>query len=136
MAKKFDETAIPDPPPDSIALPDHLARIQAMHTESEPKVVPLVRQPQGGPDAPPYAPTAKPMPCPRAIHQNERAPNGLKRFRIVCQEPPAPFRYILAPSENAAVAHYLKSTGLTAVLESLPEAMRPTPRLEVRALPD
>jgi hypothetical protein len=73
---------------------------------------------------------------PRAVHQNERAPEGLKRFKIRCDEPPAPFRYVLAKSRDEAVKHYLDSTGVTAVMEAIGEAQRFNPKMSVRELPD
>jgi len=135
MAGKKDTPA--EHAPDTTELPPHLARTQAEHaTESDPKVVPLI--PQGkGVDAPPGPPLAAADPVPRAVHQNERAPEGLKRFKLRCEDPPGPFRYILAHDEEEAVAHYLKSTGVQAVLDALPPGMRPSPRMTVRrTLPD
>lgn len=125
-----------DPAPPVAELPADLARVQAEHTQSEPKVVPLERQPRGGDDAPPSPPVSPEGVVPRLIHQNERAPAGLKRFKIQCSEPQAVFRYVLAKDRESAVEHYLKVTGVTAVLEHLPETQRPRPRLSVRELPD
>ncbi len=127
----------PDQTPDATELSPNLAKIQReAATESEPKLAPLVRQEKTGPDSPPYAPTAGGLPVPRAVHQNERAPQGLRRFRIQCSDPPAPFRYVLAASKEEAIRHYLASTGVTAVLEAISADVRPTPRLQVRELKD
>src|SRR4051812_32842754 len=46
---------------------------------------------------------------PRLIHENERAPEGLTRFRIR-GDSTAPLRYVLANDEAEAVAVYTEAT--------------------------
>lgn len=124
------------------ALPDDLARLQmeSPERESDPKVVPLVREYESDGrtprDAPPAPPVARPSPVPRLIHQNERAPSGLRRYKIRALDMgDQPTRYVLAADEASARDHYLKTTGLKAVLAALGDDA-PKVRLNVRPQPD
>lgn len=112
-------------------------------TEPEPKPAPLVqpKAPDGKAkeDRPPVAPTAEPSPAPRSVHQNLRAPEGLRRFKIVCrgygEVTGLPLRYVLAENEAQARAHYLRISGLDGIRARLGEGA-PEPQLVVTALRD
>lgn len=127
MTKKSDISSLP---PDTV-------------TEPEPKPVPLIRlkTPDGkaDEDRPPVAPVAGAEPVPRTLHQNERAPAGLTRYKIVCRGYGecggfAP-RYILAANEQQAREHYLYVTGLAGMVARMGKDA-PDPELVVRRQPD
>ena len=123
---------------DGEELPQHLVTAQVRAMEPAPKAVPLVRQkkdPDGPDPGPPLPPKAKAVPVPRTIHQNERAPSGLIRYKIRCTNYGGqPTRYILASSEDQAREHYLHSIGLATLMTLIADP--PTPLLFVRALSD
>lgn len=118
----------------------HLAGVQMRAAEGEPAVVPLLKSADKEDESPPKAPVAKAHPAPRIVHQNERAPHGMHRYKIRCLNYGAdqPTRYVLAASEDEARRHYLESAGIVAVAEAI-EAdgeRPPTPRLIVTKLAD
>lgn len=77
-------------------------------------VVPVVAdKSQAGP---PWAPTAAADPCPRTVHQNDRAPAGRKRFKVYSRTYPTPKLYVLATDLAQAEEHYLDVTRLAAAL--------------------
>lgn len=83
--------------------------------EMEAKPVKLHRpkEKDGKPaDVIPVPPVAAGGPAPRLVHDNERAPPGLRRFAVHCNEPLAPKRYVLAKTQGEAEAHYRKYAGL------------------------
>jgi len=116
----------------------HAVQIQAQ-TEPAPKPVPLAPQKVSEDEeaGPPTAPLAKPGPAPRFVHQNERAPSGLKRFKVRATNygHEQQYRYVLARSQKEAEQHYVKATGLGAVIENLGR-LAPAVRLSVRELAD
>jgi hypothetical protein len=139
MAKsKPDEPDLPLPASGGAMTPEQM-RAQQQSAEREPKPVPLTRpvDAEGRPlDRPPVGPAAAGLPVPRVIHQNERAPEGLRRFKIRCTNYEAqPFRYILASNEEEAKRHYLKATGLDVALRRQGDKGLP-PDLSVREQPD
>ena len=84
--------------------------------EPDPKPVKLDRPKDrtGKPeDTIPVAPVAAEGKVPRVIHQNERAPKGLKRFSFRCKSPLLTKKYLLAKDRIDAEACYLKSVGFT-----------------------
>lgn len=133
-------------PMEGHGLPADLMHAQAQSStiEREPKPVPLVRvkEPDGKGfvDQPPVPPRAASNPLPRFIHQNERAPEGTRRFKIRCTNyGEQPTRYLLASSELEAREHYLRATGLQSVLDklrSLGVERIENPNLAVTALKD
>lgn len=118
----------------------HLQSVQVAVMQSDPPVVPLVKPGKEEDEAPPRAPKAKPTPVPRVVHQNERAPQGLVRFKIRCLNygSDQPTRYILAASEEDARRCYLECTGISAVLKAVEDdgETPPGPRLSVTRLAD
>jgi hypothetical protein len=104
----------------------------AVVPEPAPAVVPL-EFPKGKDgkveEGLPKKPRAKSTPLPRTIHQNERAPEGAKRFKMLCtNSSPARPRYVLAHTREEACEHYVKSLG------ALPDGF--TPNLFVKELAD
>lgn len=94
------------PPPKSEA---------ALSGEMEPKSVRLERPREKDgklSDVAPAAPTAGNGPVPRLVDGNERAPKGLRRYVVHCNEPFAPKRYVLARDAGEAEAHYRKYASL------------------------
>ncbi len=127
------------------ALPTELLGVQAEAvTEQEPKPAPLIRLPepsgQGFMDQPPVPPVASPTPAPRFIHQNHRAPAGMARVKVrAVNYGEQPMRYVLVPAGpqavEAAKAHYMRATGLDAVVEAQ-QGEGPKVRLAAKPLPD
>lgn len=108
---------------EQVKLQEPKAKAKASYTEKQPTppepapaVAPL-EFPKGADgkvqEGLPKAPRANPDgPIPRTIHQNERAPEGLKRFKILgTNSSPARPRYVLAKSKDEACEHYVKSLG-------------------------
>lgn len=63
---------------------------------------------------------AAPTPAPRVVGQHERAPAGLVRCKVRCDNyHPQPTRYILAASLEQAKQHYLRVQRLDELLERL-----------------
>lgn len=91
--------------------------------EPAPKAVPLVKpkNQEGKPEeGPPNAPVSEGDRVPRLIHQNERAPAGLKRYVIRCDNyHPQPKRYVLARSEEEGRDYYMRAQRLDMLLEGL-----------------
>lgn len=77
---------------------------------ADPKLVKLIRPKEANgqlADAIPVAPVAAMAGAlPRLIHDNERAPAGLRRWAIRCMRPVKPKRYVLARTREEAEAHY------------------------------
>lgn len=125
--------------PDGHLLPE-LQREQA-GAEPAPPRVPLVvprKDEMGNPaDHPPHAPPpAAAGPAPRTVHENERAPAGLARFRVRCENyGQQEARYVLAASEREARDHYLRSLKIDRLAEALGDGA-PDPMLSVVRLPD
>lgn len=126
-------------------LTSSLARAQAEAAQGEPglvKLKPPAKSKDGeeGDDCPPSPPVAEHGIVPRLLHENERAPTGLKRFKIraVNYGADQPTRYVLARNEEEAREFYIKSSGIAAVVESMEKDGVPEvkPRLSVRAQPD
>lgn len=144
---KFGEKKHEPAPPrlEGTEMPDDLrARQQEAAREPPP---PARLQPAkddlGAPaDAPPVPPRAAADPVPRVIDQSERSPDPqrLARFKIRAGAPFAeqPYRYVLAAKgdKQAAIDHYLETTGLRAVLDTYPEGQAPRPLMLIRELPD
>ena len=65
-------------------------------------------------DTIPVAPVAEEGKVPRVIHQNERAPKGLKRFSFRCKSPLLTKKYVLAKDKAEAETCYLRSVGFKA----------------------
>ena len=126
--------------PEGHLRPD-LQRVQAEHSHPEPpaaRLVPPKKDDTGHVEPGALAaPRAGEGPAPRFVSQNERAPEGLKRFRIRSDETygPQPVRYVLARNRHEAEDHYLHATGLNAVMRRLGDRA-PDPMLAVVALPD
>lgn len=92
--------------------------------QPDPKPVKLVKRlgPDGKPeDRPPEPPLAvSGGPVPRLCHQNERAVDGLVRFKVAARNHnPQPVRYILARTRAEAEQLYVESTGLDSHVEQL-----------------
>lgn len=106
------------PPPEAKPDPKAAAapELPPDKRQSDPKVVKLVKRlgPDGkAEDRPPEPPVAVDGPVPRPVHQNERAPAGLVRFKVSARNfNPRPVRYILARTEAEARQCYVESTGL------------------------
>jgi hypothetical protein len=101
--------------------------------ELDPKPVKLVKQTDA--DTPPKPVKAVASPVPRLIHQNERAPEGLKRFACSYKARKTPThvkRYVLARDVAEAEAYYLKSMGLDRQTIAADE----TAKMAIRELPD
>lgn len=80
---------------------------------------------------------------PRVIKPIERAPKGLKRFKVRCLNwapPVRPTKYIMARDEASAVKCYLEATGLMKELERTAKAKDrdeyEKPDMWVKELPD
>jgi hypothetical protein len=88
----------------------------------------------------PTAPEAAPTPVPRVCHQSERAPEGLTRFKVYCENyHPARPRYILATSEAQARTFYLDASGLAGIYAKLKDRKArdvEEPTLVVVKMPD
>lgn len=136
--------------PGEVMTPE-LQRLQSQSVlEPEPPVAMLVREIEPGSDRPgarlayqdkpPVPPVAKPSPVPRFVHQNERAPEGLRRYKIRATDmgEGQPVRYVLAHNEDEAREHYLRGTGLAAVAAKIQTLTGEpfTPDLSVRPLAD
>jgi hypothetical protein len=120
--------------------------------EPEPAVVKLVLPPKEpddpkgrrlGPPQPPLADAS--LPTPRLVHQNERAPAGLKRFKVRCTNwheydlTATPLRYILAKSRAEAEQYFVRSTRLDELIAHRKDAGQTVPAavvLAVTELPD
>lgn len=139
----FPERAFPAPAPSAIfnwdgSLREECQRVQQQHALPEPEAVRLSRPEKGREDEVlPQAVMAEPTPAPRFIHQNERAPAGLKRYKIRCTNYGCeqPYRYVLAASRARAEAYYGQATGLVALVQALGDDAR-EPLLSVVELPD
>jgi hypothetical protein len=136
--------------------PDQERERQRAQTEGAPKAVKLepaldeMGKPEDRPPVPPAAAVPPAQRVPRVIHQNERSPDPARwrRVKVRCDEPfgSQPTRYILVDAEGAAEkakAYYLESTGLKAVIDSMPRTDLdgkpvpvPRPRMVVNVLPD
>lgn len=92
------------------------------------------------PNKTPTAPLAAGTPAPRVCHQSERAPEGLTRFKIYCDNyHPMRTRYILARTAEEARAFYLDASGLVSTVGRLKEKrVRDVeePGVVVKAMPD
>ena len=127
-----------------VELSGRMKREQSRHAGKEPDPAPL-RQKQARDDSsadpgPPQPPTADAGgPVPRVIHENERAPKGLKRFKIrAVNFGQQPTRYVLAADEEGARACYTRGTGLDAVVRMMraEDPQAEGPMLYVKELPD
>ncbi len=112
---------------------------------AEPSAIPPDGVPGQGSDsgkAPPFG-TAKPAAVggkvPRVIHELERAPHGLKRFKIRCENYGSQMnRYVLAADETGAVSCFREYEKIDAELARLKKigGQVDEPALVVRELPD
>lgn len=120
---KYGQTSDPtDEPASEAPLAAALPLAEVPPDRREPDVAPvqLVQDALGKDDNPrdrpiPAAPVAAPDPAPRLVHENERAPAGLRRYKAWSRQGNrgAPrTRYILARNADEARAYYLQSTGL------------------------
>lgn len=141
MARSPKPSMVPieDVPLTGVALPDDLARIQAEHAQPDAPVVKL-GYPKGTPTdvdpGPPRPQKAADAPTPRFVHQNERAPKGLKRFKMRCTNMGSqPMRYVLARDEQAAKEYYVEATGLGGVLDAM-NTSHGVAKFMLRELPD
>lgn len=126
-------------------LPDHLRGVQTQAAQQAPKPVKLepAKDELGAPaDAPPVPPKAPAEPVPRIIDQSERSPDPAKltRYKIRAVRPfgAQPVRYVLAAKgdRQAAIDHYLETTGIRAILDTYPQGQAPNPMISVREQPD
>jgi hypothetical protein len=119
-------------------LPPHVEAAGQRAASPEPAGVKLNPVPEGE-DRPPSAPTAEAGVVPRYIHQNYRAPAGLRRYKIRCLNYGGMgFRYVLARNQQEAEDCYIEQTGLKAKVSSA-KASRidvAEPWLNTRELPD
>lgn len=129
----------PSPPPDEIeqpqAEPKDATREGAGAWSSPPPGQKVPAQAGGGGGV--ASPEGK---VPRVIDQGERAPEGLRRFKVRADIPgePTPTLYILAKDEESACKHYMEYTGRQKRLDHLKRQGQEAqaPFLSVRELPD
>lgn len=122
-----------NPEPKAAATKPAYTERQPAAPESAPAVAPLVfpKGPEGkAEEGLPKAPRAQPgLAVPRTLHQNERAAEGLKRFKILAtNNSPARPRYVLAKDKNSACEHYIAGMG------ALPDGL--VPQLVVQEMAD
>lgn len=142
--KKADEGRTP-PRLEGTELPDELRQRQQNAAKEPPPAVKHqpVKDEYGDPaDAPPVPPKADAAPVPRVIDQSERSPDPerLTRYKVRATAPfgEQPYRYVLAPrgDRQAAIDHYLETTGVRAILDTYPEGTAPRPQMLVKELVD
>lgn len=119
-----------------------MAHIGKKHEAEEAPMPPLPPDKPAAPagDELPPMPVADPGgPVPRVISQNERAPKGLKRFKLRCDNyQTQPTLYVLAKDEDQARAEYLKVTGIAEIVANAKKSGIATavPHLAVKELAD
>src|SRR5262245_42637557 len=134
------EQSSPHASPATPAVPAaaHAAQQKGVQPAPKPVTMKIPRDAEGreAAEGAPVPPQAGEGSVPRAVHQNERAPEGLRRCKVRCVNySEFPFRYILAHAEDEAKSYYLQSTGLLAMVALLPPDHE-EPVLTVRTQPD